>query len=60
MTRTPEVFKQVLPVNFFPVNFYVHPFFVGTQFHPEFHARPLSPHPLFTAFIKASYEHKRG
>lgn len=38
----------------------VHPFFVGTQFHPEFHARPLSPHPLFTAFLKASYEHKKG
>lgn len=36
----------------------VHPFFLGTQFHPEFHARPLSPHPLFTAFIKASYENK--
>jgi CTP synthase len=35
-----------------------HPFFLGTQFHPEFHARPLSPHPLFTAFIKASYESK--
>ncbi len=32
----------------------VHPFFVGTQFHPEFLARPLSPHPLFTAFIKAA------
>ena len=31
-----------------------HPFFLGTQFHPEFKARPLSPHPLFTAFIKAS------
>lgn len=36
-----------------------HPFFVGVQFHPEFHARPLSPHPLFTAFIKVSYESKR-
>ncbi|MCC2631230.1 MAG: pyrG [Candidatus Paceibacter sp.] len=35
-----------------------HPFFVGTQFHPEFKARPLSPHPLFTAFIKAA--HKRA
>jgi CTP synthase len=34
----------------------VHPFFVGVQYHPEFHARPLSPHPLFTAFVKASYE----
>lgn len=32
----------------------VHPFFLGTQFHPEFLARPLSPHPLFTAFLKAA------
>jgi len=30
-----------------------HPFFVGTQFHPELQARPLDPHPLFTEFIKA-------
>lgn len=36
----------------------VHPFFVGVQFHPEFHARPLSPHPLFTAFLKASYKNQ--
>jgi len=36
----------------------VHPFFVGVQFHPELQARPLDPHPLFTAFIKASYESK--
>lgn len=33
---------------------HVHPFFVGVQFHPEFLARPLNPHPLFSAFIKAS------
>lgn len=32
----------------------VHPFFLGTQFHPEFEARPLSPHPIFSEFIKAS------
>ena len=32
----------------------VHPFMLGTQFHPELKARPLSPHPLFTAFLKAS------
>jgi CTP synthase len=32
----------------------IHPFYLGTQFHPEFKARPLAPHPLFTAFIKAS------
>ncbi|MFZ1987820.1 MAG: CTP synthase [Minisyncoccia bacterium] len=30
-----------------------HPFFLGTQFHPELQARPLSPHPLFTEFLKA-------
>jgi CTP synthase len=30
-----------------------HPFFVGTQFHPEYKSRPLDPHPIFTAFIKA-------
>ena len=30
----------------------VHPFFLGTQFHPEFLARVLDPHPLFTEFIK--------
>ena len=31
-----------------------HPFFVGTQFHPEFKSQPLSPHPLFVEFIKNS------
>ena len=36
-----------------------HPFFLGTQFHPEFLARPLSPHPLFTAFIKACINKKK-
>lgn len=30
-----------------------HPFFLGVQFHPEFLARPLAPHPLFSAFIEA-------
>ena len=33
---------------------HTHPFFLGTQFHPEFLARPLMPHPLFTAFMKAA------
>lgn len=31
-----------------------HPFFVGAQFHPEFLARPLDPHPLFSEFIRAA------
>jgi len=33
-----------------------HPWFIGVQFHPEFKSKPLSPHPLFAAFIKASLE----
>ncbi|OHA88905.1 MAG: CTP synthase [Candidatus Zambryskibacteria bacterium RIFCSPHIGHO2_02_FULL_43_14] len=36
----------------------VHPFFLATQFHPEFKARPLAPHPLFTAFIQAAIKKK--
>lgn len=36
-----------------------HPFFLGTQFHPEFQARPLHPHKLFTAFIKAVIQEKK-
>ena len=31
-----------------------HPFFLGTQFHPELKSRPLRPHPLFREFVKAS------
>jgi CTP synthase len=37
----------------------VHPFFLGTQFHPEFTARPLFPHPLFTGFIRAVTQYKK-
>ncbi len=37
----------------------VHPFFLGTQFHPEFLARPLAPHPLFTEFIKEVIKRKK-
>jgi len=31
-----------------------HPFFIGSQFHPEFQSRPLRPHPLFKGFMKAA------
>jgi len=31
-----------------------HPFFVGTQFHPELKSRPTSPHPLFVGLMKAA------
>lgn len=33
-----------------------HPFFVGTQAHPEFKSRPNRPHPLFTGLVKAAVE----
>ena len=38
----------------------IHPFFLGTQAHPELQAQPLNPHPLFTEFIKASIAHRKG
>jgi CTP synthase len=38
----------------------VHPFMLGTQFHPELRARPLAPHPLFTAFIKTAMERSKA
>jgi CTP synthase len=34
-----------------------HPWFVGSQFHPEFKSRPTRPHPLFRDFIGASISH---
>ena len=36
-----------------------HLWFLGCQFHPEFKSRPLEPHPLFKAFIGASYQYRR-
>ncbi|MFH1968441.1 MAG: CTP synthase [bacterium] len=35
-----------------------HPFFVATQFHPEFKSRPLRPHPLFREFIISAIKSK--
>ncbi len=31
----------------------VHPFFIGTQYHPEYRSRPLRPHPIFLSYIRA-------
>ncbi|OGG64365.1 CTP synthase [Candidatus Kaiserbacteria bacterium RIFCSPLOWO2_02_FULL_55_12] len=36
-----------------------HPFMLGTQFHPELQARPLSPHPLFTEFLRAAIARRK-
>ncbi|HLN19118.1 MAG TPA: CTP synthase [Patescibacteria group bacterium] len=49
--------KKLMEITELPKN--VHPFFLGTQFHPELKSRPLDPHPLFYAFIKAASEKKK-
>ena len=36
-----------------------HPFFVGTQFHPEYLSHPLSPHPIFLSFIVSCIKNKK-
>jgi len=35
-----------------------HPFFIATQFHPEWHSRPLAPHPLWRGFVRECREQK--
>ena len=37
-----------------------HPWYVAVQFHPEFKSKPLSPHPLFADFVRASVENRQG
>ena len=37
-----------------------HPWFLATQFHPEYHSRPHQPHPLFSAFVGAALARKCG
>jgi CTP synthase len=50
--RTPDgVYVEIIEVP-------EHPWFVGCQFHPEFKSKPLAPHPLFAAFIRASLENR--
>ena len=36
-----------------------HPWFLGTQFHPEFKSRPNRPHPLFSEFVQAILKYSR-
>lgn len=37
----------------------IHPFFLGTQGHPEYKSRPLEPHPIFLAFLEACKDNKK-
>jgi|TARA_B100001079_G_scaffold92399_1_gene79229 CTP synthase len=50
------IFSGMSPDNKLPeiIELKNHPWFVGVQFHPEFKSRPLTPHPLFSSFIKAA------
>ncbi len=54
------IFSGMSPDNNLPeiIELKNHPWFIGVQFHPEFKSRPLSPHPLFSSFIKAAKNHK--
>jgi CTP synthase len=36
-----------------------HPYFIASQFHPEFRSRPDAPHPLFAGLIRAARDHRR-
>lgn len=62
ITKTGGIFSGTSPdgslMEIFELNQKEHPFFVGTQFHPEFKSTPLNPHPLFVAFIKAGVQTK--
>ena len=55
------IFSGLSPDNKLPeiIELKNHPWFIGVQFHPEFKSRPLSPHPLFSSFIKAAKNHKK-
>jgi len=54
------IFSGLSPDNKLPeiIELKNHPWFIGVQFHPEFKSRPLTPHPLFSSFIKAAKNHK--
>jgi CTP synthase len=44
--------RKLMEITELPKN--IHPFFLGTQFHPELKSKPLDAHPLFYEFIKAA------
>lgn len=49
--------KTLMEITELPTS--VHPFFLGTQFHPELKSRPLDAHPLFFEFIKAAAKNRK-
>ncbi|TCP39217.1 CTP synthase [Tamaricihabitans halophyticus] len=62
LTKAGLVFSGTSPddqlVEFVELPAETHPFFVGTQAHPELKSRPTRPHPLFDAFVRAVVEYR--
>ena len=62
LTKTGLIFSGMSPddhlVEFVELPRDIHPYYVGTQAHPEFRSRPTRPHPLFDGLIRAAL--KRG
>jgi CTP synthase len=46
-------------IEFIELPRYTHPYFVGTQAHPELRSRPTRPHPLFSGLIAAALDRQR-
>jgi CTP synthase len=62
LTKAGVVFSGLSPdehlVEFVELPAKAHPFFVGTQAHPELKSRPTRPHPLFAGFVKAALSYR--
>ncbi|WP_407691303.1 CTP synthase [Saccharopolyspora mangrovi] len=62
LSKAGVVFSGTSPddrlVEFVELDRKIHPFFVGTQAHPELKSRPTRPHPLFAAFVKAAIDYR--
>jgi CTP synthase len=62
LTKAGVVFSGLSPdehlVEFVELPAATHPFFVGTQAHPELKSRPTRPHPLFAGFVKAALSYR--
>jgi CTP synthase len=52
------MFKEKDLVEFVELPSQVHPYYVGTQAHPELRSRPTRPHPLFICLIAAAIQAK--
>ena len=52
-TSPDEILPEILEIP-------AHKWFLATQYHPEFKSKPFTPHPLFTSFVKAAQDYKKG